>query len=868
MRQNTFILDLFNIKNGELKTVSILFSYSFFIGISYAFLYTTATSLFLGNFKMDMLPFAYMGGGVFNYLLWRFYHKFEKKLFFSRLSLFGALFLLISLSTLAIGYILTENKWFAFFLFIWINVFLFFIGVGFWGIAAKIFDLRQGKRLFGLIGSGEILSKILSFFSVPFILKFLETKQLLLFVLIGFVLSIFLLLIILKRYKNILAIPVVSKNNSGGQEPEKKGLFDILKNKYFALIIILALFPLFAAYYVDFIFLDQTKSQFVGQDLISSFLGIFFGFMSITEFFLKSIVSGRLISKYGILLSLILLPLLLLFSTVSASIYGTLYGATAMFFSFILLSKLFVRVLRTAFLDPSFQILYQPIPSNERLAFQSKVEGVPKSIGNIIVGLMLILFTNISSLTLVHYNYIFIVILIAWLWISKKLFLEYRVTLKNILVSKNGTPGFSKNDKSTLHTVNKVIQKEKEPNFNLLMNIINHTEPSRFNLFLQHILTFLPISTQEKILRQIINKHQLSAAPIIKNYLETNPNIKNNEIFVTTLKAFADSGKIDIETLSRFCDSNNPKEKLQAAQLLPYSDRYKSLKLLIGLLQDKNPQIRKAALVSSGRVAKPQLWPYIIKNLFDITYSNTAIKAIKIIGNPILEELDNHFEKHTTPKQIKLKIIAVYSRIKGEHALQLLKARIQYPEGDVRHAVLKALSKREYHATLSDSGLVKKAIEEEIAMIVWVMAAQNDIQKEADLQRLSDALKFELNRKKENVFLLLSMLYDSKTILYIRESLKSETSESKVFATEILDLTVSEEIKKLLLPFIEASSLEESIRLYGNLFPQQKLKVFERLNDIVNKDYTKINRWTKACALILMEGFHENERVLDRKSVV
>ena len=252
----TLLLNVFNLKKGEEKTVFLLFIYSFFIGISYAFLYTTATSLFLSNFQIGILPYAYMGGGLVSYVLWLFYRRLEKKLNFSRLLFWGAVFLLFSLTSIVFWYLKTEDRLFAFLLFVWINVFLFFTGVGFWGIAAKVFDLRQGKRLFGLIGSGEILSKVLSFFSVPFILKFLITEQLLYIVVLGLFVSICILVFIIKKHQINFNQSFVGRqdNKDPNHQLPKKGLFESLKNEYFAYIIFLAIFPLFATYFVDYIF--------------------------------------------------------------------------------------------------------------------------------------------------------------------------------------------------------------------------------------------------------------------------------------------------------------------------------------------------------------------------------------------------------------------------------------------------------------------------------------------------------------------------------------------------------------------------------------------------------------------------------------
>ena len=158
--------------------------------------------------------------------------------------------------------------------------------------------------------------------------------------------------------------------------------------------------------------------------------------------------------------------------------------------------------------------------------------------------------------------------------------------------------------------------------------------------------------------------------------------------------------------------------------------------------------------------------------------------------------------------------------------------------------------------------LIKETIDEEIAITVWVMAAMSDVQKEKNIPLLEEALHYELHQKKENIFLLLSMLYDSKTIKYIQESFQTGTHESRVYAAEMLDLTVSAEIKEIFLPLLEDLSVEDSLRIFQDNYPQQKMTVIERLKDIINKDYLKVNRWTKACAIIHLKDYPGNENVL------
>jgi AAA family ATP:ADP antiporter len=851
------ILKAFNIRKGEETAISLLLLYSFFMGSVIAFFYTSATSLFVVSFDSGVLPFAYIGGGIMSYLVWLIYVRVERAISFPNLVLSGIVLLLLSVGFFVVGNQYFNSKWLTFLMFVWIRVFVFISVVGFWGLATKMFDLRQGKRIFGLISSGEVISDIVGFFSIPLVLRFIDTSHLLYISLFGLVICLTLMLYILKHFEKPLSIQ--------DTKPEKKmdtSFKFMLKDKYLTLLILMAVLPMFGMCFADFSFLHQVKIEFGDQALLASFLSIFFGVTAVAEFILKSFFSGRLLNKYGLKVALPVLPVLLAGCVFLAISAGVLYGATGLFFSFIAFTKMIDRVLRSAIYDPSYQILYQPLRAEDRLKAQGMVEGMAKGLGFALAGAVVLLFTRFSFLSLVHVNILFFLILAVWVKLSLNMYQAYRSSLRKILTSNDITESDSVNYKSNSVVLSKVIEKDKEPNFSLLMNIMDHVEPQNVHRFLQRILVSSSVKQHEKILLQIQNKQILSAEQIIRNHLISNPHLPNKELFERTLASLQEARKVDFETLSQLSQSEDSKKRMLAANLLSHSGSYKTYKILLALLQDEDPETRKAALISSGQFGRRELWPQIIRNLSEDAYSRTAIAAIKMIGEPIMNELDSFFDKNNTTKEVKLKIIAIYAGIKGEKAVNLLRSRIQYPDETIRKQVFKALSKMEYHAKPLELSLIKETIDEEIAVTVWVMAALLDIQKEKDMLLLKEALQYELVQKKENVFLLLSMLYDSKTIRYIQESFQTGTHEARVYATEILDLTVSAEIKEIFLPLLDDLSLEDSLRLFRDKYPQQKMSVFERLNDIINKDYLKINRWTKACAIILLENYHENEKIL------
>ncbi|MVN91238.1 hypothetical protein [Mucilaginibacter aquatilis] len=857
---NSISAKVFNLKKGEEKVVALLTCYSFFMGIAYAYFYTASTSLFIGKFEIGMLPYAYMGQGVVNYFVWLLFKRLQKYMSFSKVFVAGGIFLFVSVVVLSLEYIYNESKFSAYALFVWYNIFLLLNGIGFWGIAAKIFNLSQAKRLFGLIGSGEILARVISFLSVPLLLKSIKTADLFYLSIGGLVICLVLMPIITRYLKGQIN---VAKPNLSVDAQHGKNSESIFKNRYFLFIFILALFPLFATFYVDFIFLGQVKIQFVNAKVISGLISVFMGSMSVAEFILKTFVSGRVMTKYGLLLSLLLLPVLLAFSTTLAAVLGTFYGTVGLFFSFIILSRLFVRVVRTLFFDPSFQILYQPVPIEYRLGLQSKVEGVSKSIGFIFAGGMLLLLARAKFLNVVMYNYIFLVIIAAWIWVSYQLFHEYKHLLKSAVAKL--TAYVVNDDKTGSLAISQylgMIDTHNVKKTAAALNLLQKIAPSAFNLILLRLLPKSQGSLHNIILDKLEQDNITIAVPVLEFCLK-NDNPTGMTSRYAELKTYlVQQQRADYKIVLQQARSPMAAERLSVAHLMAFYQNYNGYKILNELLHDDVITVRNAALMASGNIKKRELWPLMIKGLLNDETAYAAIHAIKHVGEPLLPYLDALLNRVDLSKNSYIRVVKTIAAINSSKVEPLLIAHLNLVEADIRNNIFTALHNRHYHFPANEHQMLKEYIENEIETIAWISAAILDIEIEAGAAELRKSLELELRFKIGLTFKLLSMMYDANVIRFFINSFESSSPEERAYAMEVLDMTVPADIKKLFMPLLNDLSNAELVQAYDDSYNQQRLAVKDRLIDIVNKDYTKINYWTKAMAVNLLTTFAGSDEVL------
>ncbi len=394
------IASVLDLKAGEGKLIALPVLYSFFSGAALAFFVTASTSMFLTEFKSNILSLSFIASGVMTILIGKVFERLGNRLPYTKFLTVGVAVLLISVLALLGLHRLFNSAVLVFFIFAWIRIFTYLHAVTFWSLAGRLFSLQQAKRLFSLITGGEVFGSLVSFFSVPLLLTFLTTEDVLLISGVCLLFGFLILLKIIRRNAEKLSLVKSKPKPSGEQQISSDTKRIFLKNRYYKLFFLIAFLPIFSQLFVEFVFQIQAKAEFPDKETLTKFIGYFFGFSSLLEFVLKTFFAGRMLSRQGIRMGLSVMPLFLLVSMGTASFFGFI-GTTGLFFVFVILARLFVRVIRTAFNDPATQILYQPLPEGERLFFQNKIESGPKAFATIAAGLLLFAFAHIPMFTLV-----------------------------------------------------------------------------------------------------------------------------------------------------------------------------------------------------------------------------------------------------------------------------------------------------------------------------------------------------------------------------------------------------------------------------------------------------------------------------------
>ncbi|MEA2043226.1 MAG: Npt1/Npt2 family nucleotide transporter [Bacteroidota bacterium] len=801
------IQQLLNVKKGESKIIALPMAYSFFAGSAFAFFVTGATSLLLNNkdFSRELIPLSFIVAGILVIFAGKLFARIQNKFSFTATLKSALAFLSVSVPILLVLYYLKPNSLIlVFIIYAWIRIFAYVHAVTFWGMLGRIFSIQQGKRLFALISGGEVIAAIISFFSVPFLINHIQTEGILILSGLSLSLAFVLMVTILKKFELMKTSSVKTRKQK--ERPEKKkSSSKFLKHKYYRLFFLIALVPIFAQMFADFIFQTQTKTEFPEPNNLTAFVGVFFGISAIIEFILKTFISGKLITKYGIKLGLLAFPVVLAISFFFASLFGLFYGTATLFFSFVAMGRLFSRAVRTSFNDPATQILYQPLPKEERIRFQNIIESGPKAYGGIIAGIVILGFALFQGVSLVIFSLFLFLITLVWIKIASATHKEYKIELQDILSERETSK-----------------------------------EPSKYKIILNILVERLKSATG-------------SVSQKTEHILHTLYPYHNTEI--------ADKTEYSFNKLVNFSKSENVEKRKLAAKYLYKYKIYKIEKILHRLMRDSDNHVSYHAIIAAGKTKHEIFYRSLLNMLSDIDRKDAAYSAIFHVGEKIIPQLSVYFRKYEGNIKLQTDIIKIFESIESSHSKQFLLAYFNHPVAEVNNRIIKALSHTNTELPEKLNSVANQILNSTIADYTYACACLNDLTSLSKREKIHGELQQCKIQKKIYIYDILSILYDKQSINKIRKYTEAQEDDARSFALEIADLVFNDTHKEILLPILNNFSNRETIKALRLFAPQENMKPAPRLIDIAFAGIPSISIYAKTLAIELLQNYNHQKTI-------
>jgi len=866
-------IKVWGIKKDESPKFTHLFFHSFFLWWFISFYFVAANGVFITYFSSKYLPLAYVGAGIMGYLvtlLYSFAQKFikPKYLFFSALGIM----IFITLASRLSMHFLSEDmyKWLAFFIFIWAWPFISLVNIESGGLALQFLNLRQVKQQFGMINIGGIISSILSYFIIPIFMPFLSHPFDLLYIgLIGLVVGLF---IVSKIYKNFHTESNVTEKKENIKEPPSGSIFQLAKDKYFMFIFVSAIFSMLAIYFTDFGYLSsikiQTKLIATAADA-ANFISLMAGIVKTGEFLL-SYFSNRLLGRYGMRLGLNAMPIGLFLLATLAAIAAFVFGPTSIpFFIIIVLTKAAERILRRGLDDPSFNILYQPLQGKQKLEVQTKVGVVMQfaiGIAGVLLYLISKLLTTENGFRLDLYPLFYVAILIIWVFIARNLYKSYKAKLRQILaeISKK----FRRDPDQHKYGEELLIRKFKNKNLKVIrfsVNMLAETNPSAMDRFAGTLLELDDFDISKSILKNVDSLTPKRVTKTLKKKINKN-SIPDNLVHFSdkalAILEFTTEKEINDKELEQMCKSEDEIIQLNAIKIIAETQKTENIKKVELLLKSKHRKTINAAIKLAGKYNNEALNKKIVPFIENQAHSHTVVSVLTESNKDVFGTMEKYFEKKDINYRILLRLIEIYAKVGTTKAKNILVKHMDYPNKEVQEAVIKGLYFCRYKTNESTRELIISKIKEFIGKILYLQIIIEQAEDEKYTFKLIQSLELERDFSYELLFNLLSFIYKPSTISLIRKNILGANT---IFALELIDNFLDQDIKLLIVPLFDNLSLTQKLKKYKSIVSIPKLNFNNRLLDIIKSDYWQVNTWTRTKSIELIGRMHRKRKTQKQK---
>ena len=389
---------LFNIKPGEGLPTLILFIY-FFAFVALGITGSAARdAYFLNMVDRDYLPLMFLAVAIVLTLAVAIYNRLSKNRDLIHTTTVSSLVFALSL-------VFIQNNlkgWVIPFLYVWVEVIIVIIITQFWILAADVFNPRQAKRLFSILGAGGALASIIIGSSIKYYVSLFGSENLL-FVTIGFLGVVILMANLIRPYRNINEL----KNRSTKKDEKQQS--DKLFTPYIKSLAIIIGLAAIASVIIDYQFKMIAVAAFPNQDDLVNFFGKYYAITGIARIIIDLYITSRVLSRFGILIAILILPISLMI--------GSLGFLLSPILATVFLSKFSDQVFKFSLHNASIQLFWIPVKKTIKTKLKPIIEGSIRASLQGLSGVVIFIVVTIFNIP-IHYLSLLIV-LIAIYWINK-----------------------------------------------------------------------------------------------------------------------------------------------------------------------------------------------------------------------------------------------------------------------------------------------------------------------------------------------------------------------------------------------------------------------------------------------------------------
>lgn len=877
--------DMLNIRPGEGRSTSLMILHAFFMGLSTTFFETAAAALFLTRFQADTIPYVYIGAAIVSTLTGLVYSRLRDRASFWGLMNTTLVFLAVTVLGFRAGLEFSSAAWLVFGLFLWYRVLSILTDLEYWAVAARLYDVRQSKRLFGFIGSGEVIARTIGSFSIPLLVAAIAVENL--FVLSGVAL-VFCLVLVVAVSRTASATEAANTKEKHAVDAEKGGsarqIRRLLSNRYISLIFMLTALGMLGKYFVDFAFLQQTQSRYRDVANIAGFFGLFSGVTQTLNLALRVFVSGRVITRWGVKVGLLILPIAHVLCTLLIVLVG-IRGEVAlgMIFWLVIANQGIYKTMKHPFDNPSLKVLYQPLSREERLTVQIVNEVILSPITIGAAGAIMLLFTKVIPYDPVSFAYVMLATFAGWIVLGVHAYRGYSSELVRALKARIvDSVTFTLEDEPSIAIVRSKLDSDNPADVIFCLSLLEKIEHKSLA---ESVLRLVDHPSQDVRTYAILAVGRLklvAALPAVEKHAsDKDESIAVRGAAIRTLALVGDDSRVRNvveylnhtsaelrrqamigllrrgdprfvavvrERISTATRSIDPADRVFAAGVVREARLADLALVVLALLKDPEIEVRKAALEACVGIQDTDVLDVAVEAFAEPKLCSTASLVLSGAGEAVVPRLEAAFERHPS-RSTRLRLVRCLGRIGGSHATDALRRQIDCPDEILRTQILQSLSMCGYRAGVEEATAIESRIRVEVGQAAGKLAILSDLPDSPATALLRSALEDEISYCRKRLFILASYIGDPKVLLTARDNYFSGVKERRAYSIEILDLTLPDRLRPLVLPLLEDLPLASRLDRLRRHFPLPRRSETEHLRRILTGSGDATSPWTRATAI-------------------
>lgn len=421
---------------ARLESTAVL---SFVLMAGLAFARAGRDALFIKTAGVESLPLMYVINGLLMAVFAALYARLAPAFSLHRVlivlgALFGALVLLFRLLLSSGNPLLDSTLPYA----IWSAAQLYQIVLlmHFWTFCNHVFDPREARRLFPVIGGAGLAGMITGSLLTPVVVAWIGAINV---ILVWALLSLTASGLVPWAVKNIRASGMAiehSPREHGSFFEEARELWQI---PLLRLLIFIA-FPMWiTAWLIDFQFFQTLDSVYPGQDALAGFLGLFNGLTSIAGLLIQFFLTARIVQWLGVGGAALVYPGVMMGAAAGLVARTAIPAAPTIYSPHNVLGvagKFSDETLFSSLHDSVLSMLFNSLPDERRTRARALLAGVMEPVATSLAGLLLM---GLTAFSVPPAGTAVITVVLGILWVTLALRIKrlYLAALVNNLNSRN-----------------------------------------------------------------------------------------------------------------------------------------------------------------------------------------------------------------------------------------------------------------------------------------------------------------------------------------------------------------------------------------------------------------------------------------------